>query len=280
MARPARNRSPEKLQAGKAVIDHEAVADAGQALALHAERMALVEQQYDPGMPYSIDLYVGRLRLLMAETGARLVEMGLMLVQVREHEPQARYLEVLDKAGIAPRFAQRAMQAAVKFGRTAKSKQLAAQLGSAKVLELLAEDGEDIAELADGGTLAGYTADEFASMTKRELVAAIRKQRDEKAADEEIIQKKDERINKLMRERRAAGKDPIRDQVKPSLDALDSLSTDVAENLTRQRKLIDEIEIAFTEAGQEVPADIIERIDTNRRYAADWLRIVCTDLGE
>lgn len=283
MARPTRNRAAAEL-VNETDIDHGALQEAHQALSSHAQNLAIIEQRFGTNIAYNLAVYVDRLRQLMAETGVRLIEMGLMLIQIREHEPKGEFHAALERIGIGVRFAQRCMQAAAKFGADTKRQHLAAQLGSAKVLELIAEDDDDIAELADGGTLAGYTADELSQMTSRELRKLIRSERaereDEKAADEEIIAKKDERINKLMRDRRKVGNSPVRDQVRPELEEMDALAVDVGAALTKMAEIAQAIEHAFVEGGEATPADIIERIDQNRQFAADWLRTVCDALGE
>lgn len=44
-----------------------------------------------------------------------------------------------------------------------------AHLGKAKLFELMTEDDEELAELADGGTVAGLTLDDVDRMSVREL---------------------------------------------------------------------------------------------------------------
>lgn len=285
MARPSRSRTPEETDAlAHAGIDTAALDASAQALDTVSAHAALIDERFGVDLDYSLDVYVSRLRNLMSETGARLVEMGLMLIQIREREAHGQFTAALERTGIAPRFAQRCMQAAAKFGTDARSKQLAAQFGSAKVLELLSEDDDDIEQLANGGTLAGFTADEIDAMSTRELRAALRKERSEreqeKSADEEIIAKKDERIHKLMRERRVSGKSPAAEQAKPLLGEMDEVSVELGQNLTDLRALIERIETTFAEAGEEVPAHVIERIDANRKFVAEWLGVVASDLGE
>jgi len=285
MARPSRSRTPEQTDAiSQAGIDTDALDASAQALDTVSAHTALLDERFGTGIAYSFEVYVSRLRNLMQETGARLVEMGLMLIQIREREPHGQFTAALTSTGIPPRFAQRCMQAATKFGADARGKQLAAQLGSAKVLELLSEDDDDIAELADGGTLAGYSADEIDAMSTRELRAALRKEREErdqeKSADSEIIAKKDERIHKLMRERRVSAKSPAAEQAKPLLGEMDELCIELGQDMTDLRAVIDRIEATFAEAGEEVPTHVIERIDANRKFVADWLGVITADLGE
>jgi hypothetical protein len=283
MGRPARNRTPEQTDGiANANINGDALSTAHAALDVHARQIALVEERYSTGLTYNLDLFVSRARELVAETGARMVELGLILVHIREREPQGGFVAALEKIGVAPRFAQKCMQSAVKFGADSRVKLLAAQLGSAKVLELLAEDDDDIAELAEGGTLAGYTVDELTSMTARELREALRAERtkhaDEKDTDEEIIRKKDDRINKLMRERRAAGKTDATQKAEEMLKELDALAVEAASTLRLMRETQLAIEHTFADAGEECPLHITERVDQTREYAAGWLREVSSEV--
>lgn len=266
------------------LVDEQQLQESHQALTQHAKNLAQIDQQFPSDLPYSLDLYIARIRQLAAETGVRLVEMGNLLIQIREREPAADYAAALERIGIAPRYAARAIQVAVRFGADMQRKQLAAQLGASKVLELVVEDDDDLAALADGGTLAGHTADELAALTVRELRELLRKERaqrqDEKQADAEIIARKDERINNLMREQRKTGRSSAHDQALELLAEMDRLAVQASADLLQLRQLAEEIEHLFDEAGELRPAEVIERIDTNRRTAADWARVLAGDLGE
>lgn len=285
MARPRKNRDADQTDGiAAAHPDTAALEAAGQALTAHAGNLAVIEQRYGSGMPYNLELYIARGRELRAETGMRMLELGLILIQIKEREPVGEFAQALERIDIAPRFAQKCMQAAAKFSGDAKARRLAEQLGSAKILELVVEDDETIAELADGGTLAGYTADELATKTARELRELLRKERQdreaEKAADERIVEKKDKQIHKLLREKKLADKSPVREQVAESLEQLDALITEATSHLYTSRELIDRIRGAFAEAGEDVPGDIEDRLTKNTEMAADWLRALCADLGE
>lgn len=73
------------------------------------------------------------------------------------------------------------MASAIKFSSPllAAKRPTLAVLEKSKLFELLTEDDEELAGLADGGTLAGLTIDEVDRMSVRELRAALRKQKAE-----------------------------------------------------------------------------------------------------
>nr|DAG86391.1 MAG TPA: hypothetical protein [Caudoviricetes sp.] len=70
-------------------------------------------------------------------------------------------------------------------------------LGKAKLFELVAEDDDDLAELADGGTVAGLTLDDVDRMSVRELRQALREARETNAAQQRVLADKNEKIDSL-----------------------------------------------------------------------------------
>ncbi|HET8898767.1 MAG TPA: hypothetical protein VFN09_08370, partial [Rhodanobacteraceae bacterium] len=174
MARPKTQRPADATDAiAAANIDHDALAEAGAAATVLATNVALVEVDYPVDLPYRLEAFVATIRQYAAESGQRLLIIGRMLIQIREREPLDVYHSALDSAGLTPRFAQRAMQAAVKIGNRTTLR----QLGGSKLLELLSEDDDALDALADGGTLAGATLDEIDRMSVRELRDTLRQER-------------------------------------------------------------------------------------------------------
>jgi hypothetical protein len=282
MARPAKTRSPEKTdRIAKANVDHGALATAGEAAAELSKQIALVDKQFGIGIPYDKATFVSHARHLVSNIGLQSLELGLIFIQIRAREPHGEFLGVLDSIGVNARFAQRAMQVARKFGGDAHRKALAERLGAAKVLALLAEDESDIDALADGGELAGFTADEFARMTKADVIKALKAEReehaDEKSADEEIIRKKDDRINKLSRR---STRSSTREQATELLKDMDAYTIEVATNLKHLRDTIGSINALYSDAKEQVDEEVAQRIEQSQRSAADWLHQVADDLGE
>jgi len=77
-------------------------------------------------------------------------------------------------------------------------------LGKSKLLALMTQETEVLAEFADGGTIAGLTLDDVDRMTNRELKAALRTLRTDakQSVDikEQIIAAKDKKLNELDQE--------------------------------------------------------------------------------
>lgn len=281
MARPSKSRSPEATDAVAAAnVDHTALVEAGNAAAIHAQQLGMIAEQYAIDMPYNYELFIARGRQLVVETSLRLVELGLILIHIREREPHGQFLPALERIGVAPRFAQRAMQAAVKLRERPRIQ----DLGVSKALELIAEDDETLEALESGGTLAGLTLDELDGMSVRELKAALRNERaereDEKSADEDIIRRKDERINKLTRDHRRVSRSGAREQVADLLADLDSHAVEVATLIKQLRDTVSAIRTTYEEAGEPLDEEVAERIEQNQRLLADWASQAATDLGE
>lgn len=201
--------------------------------------------------PYDARRIIGECRALMSQSAEAMLEAGKRLIELKKHEPHGEFERILlDDLHLEPRVARRMMSAAIKFSvPTLEVKRTTLSvLGKSKLFELMTEDEEDLAELADGGTLAGKTLDEIDRMSVRELKAALRKAKEDArqekenlAADLEAsrkrIAKKDERINELedqLENRKSAPPDPMAEASKYVIDlhsaavrAVSIISTDI-----------------------------------------------------
>lgn len=163
-------------------------------------RIVLVDAQYGDAIPYDRDRIVHEIRWHLALSAESMLEAGRRLVLLREHEPHGEFLKALESAGVAPRMAQRLMQAALKFG----DRPALAQVGKSKLLELAVLDDDQISLLAEGGTVLGLVLDDVDRMTVSELRAKLREER--RAAKEaedvagRLLQTKNERIDALDQE--------------------------------------------------------------------------------
>lgn len=281
MARPRNQRAPEQTdRIADAHVDTDALAHAGAAAAEFSNRVALVDQQFGIDIPYQLDVYIAAIRQRAAESAARLIEMGCLLLQVREREPGAVFADAIQRAGLDPRFARRAMQAAVKL----QDRQAIRALGVTKALELLSEDDDTLDALDKGGTVAGLTLDEIDAMSTRELKSALRKERkeraDEEAAHEEIVGKKDERIHKLVREAKRVARSPAREKAAEVLAQLDVAAVEVATNLKTMRDAITAVHAIYEEEGEaQLDTEVGERIDQNVQMAAQWAQQIVDEYG-
>ncbi|HGJ5883174.1 helix-turn-helix domain-containing protein, partial [Arsenophonus sp.] len=70
-------------------------------------------------------------------------------------------------------------------------------LGKTKLFELMTEDDEDLAALAEGGTIAGLTLDEVDRMSVRELKAALRKDEAALKRSQQLVAEKEKQLQQL-----------------------------------------------------------------------------------
>lgn len=281
MARPKTHRSPEALDATAAKIDEQALDEAGQALRQRSQQLSVIDMQFALDAPYDLHQIDLMMPAMLAMHRASILWLGRALVLVKEHEPKGTFYAFLDKHGIPQRMARKYMQAAIKVQERPKLE----ELGAGKVLELLSEDDDTLDALEEGGTVAGLTLDEVDRMSVRELREALRAERkerdEEKAADEEIIRSKDERINKLMRDRRKGGPErQVRERAEELLRDADEAAVEATSAIARLRDLCTAVDELYEEAELTRDADVAERLIQNREWAIAQLQELAADLGE
>ena len=163
------------------------------------KHLAEIDSIYGDGFPYETTIVINEARFYLQQSADAMLEAGKRLILLKEHEPHGEFIQALEQIGIAPRAAQKMMQAAVKFSGSRKS--IAATLNKSKLLELMATDDEELDHLAEGGTLAGHTLDEIECMTTRELQTALRKEREKRKQDKEtsdrLLTSKNKKIDEL-----------------------------------------------------------------------------------
>jgi hypothetical protein len=181
------------------IIDHDEtpsitswdqVKDANQA----SEHSQQIMVAYGDNLPYDRTRIVGEARFYAGQSAEAMLEFGKRLVILKEHEPHGDFLHILDsQIGMAPRTAQHIMQAAIKYS-SPKTKALS-HLSKSKLFELMTEDDEQLAELADGGTVAGMTLDDIEKMPVSELRKALRKAREDVEDTQRVIADKNKKID-------------------------------------------------------------------------------------
>ncbi|HAT1685147.1 TPA: DUF3102 domain-containing protein [Klebsiella oxytoca] len=162
-------------------------------------RMEIMEQ-FGEGLPYERARIVHEARFYMSQSTEAMLEVGKRLTILKECEPHGEFERIVrNNLGIPERTAQRIMQAAIKFlSPTLESKApTLALLDKSKLFELMTEDDEELAELAEGGTVAGLTLDDIDRMSVRELRKALRESKEDLAASRKLNAEKSQEINEL-----------------------------------------------------------------------------------
>lgn len=166
---------------------------------LAQQNMQIITQHGD-GLPYDRDRLVNEARFYLANAAEAMLEAGKRLIMLKEVEGHGTFVALCEeRLGITERSAQKMMQAALKYLSPELEKHTAKlqQLGKSKLLELLAEDDEDLAALAEGGTVAGLELDDVERMSCRELRKALRETREDKNAQGRVMADKDTKLNEL-----------------------------------------------------------------------------------
>lgn len=167
--------------------------------AITQHRMAIMEQ-FGEGLPYERTRVIHEAKFYMDQSTKAMLEAGKRLLILKENEPYGDFQAITrDELNLEPRIAQKMAQAALKF----LSPQLEANaktfshLGRSKLYELMLEDDEELAELAEGGTVAGLTLDDIDRMSVRELRKALRESKEDLAASRKLNAEKSQEINEL-----------------------------------------------------------------------------------
>lgn len=199
--------------AEKPVINHEDVRLGAMALEVQAEQrqatqenaLALAEQLgYEgaltvTGLEEEIRFYQRRSVEAVLETGKRL----LVLKELSSHGDFILSLERLD---IAPRAAQKLMQATLKFSNAPSTALLSLpNLNQGKMIELLVLDEGEIEALDQGDTVRGVKLDDIDCMSVSELRRALRTASTEHAAEladkDRVIAQKSNKIEELVEDK-------------------------------------------------------------------------------
>lgn len=194
MARTAHTTLPPGTQAVALPPD---VVTASSLMAAHS---AVIAEQFGDGLPYDRTRVVNEARFYMAQSAEALLEAGKRLILLKENEPHGEFEGVVrEQLGLPARTAQRMMVASLKYlspALQAKAPALAL-LGKTKLFELMTEGDEELAALAEGGTVAGMTLDDIDRMTSRELKMALREARGNAEAQSRLLADKNSKIDEM-----------------------------------------------------------------------------------
>lgn len=180
--------------------DAAAAKKASAALTEMSKRSAEVAERFADGLAYDRERVVAEAKFLMSQSAEAMLEAGKRLVQIKENEPFGEFMSIVqDRLGLGERSARAMMQAAVKYLSPAleSKRQSIAVLGKSKMFDLMVEADEALADLAEGGTIAGKTLDDMQAMSRRELQAALTDARQTIDAKEKVIAKRDAKLAKL-----------------------------------------------------------------------------------
>lgn len=144
--------------------------------------------------------------------GTAIFELGGYLLLLKEACAHGGFLPALERLGLEPRAAQRYMVIAKRFANASTSTYLEGA-GMSKLVELLPLDNEQLEELTEFGQTGELALDDVVRMSVKELRAKVRELRADKDATQDLLDKKNARIDKLEREKKAIAKLPLDEQL-------------------------------------------------------------------
>lgn len=142
------------------------------------------------------------------------LQVGMGLRVLKEACQHGEFVARLEVLGIEHTVAKRFMQAASRFPKGATSHLLKAASSQSKLFEMLVLDDEQVEELELTGQTGDLSLDEVDTMSVKELRKAIREERLEKAATQDLLDKKNKRIDTLEAERKKLSRAPANEQHK------------------------------------------------------------------
>lgn len=176
----------------------------GQALALaqqrheHAVRALATQLGYQlPADCTDPDLIQRDISANMRRSVEACLEVGRGLAVLKAACQHGQFVARLEVLGIETRVAQRFMASAAKFSNAASTPLLKAAGSQTKLFEMLILDNEQIEELELTGQTGDLKLDDIATMSVKELRAALRETREEKTAVEKVLSDKNAAMDKL-----------------------------------------------------------------------------------
>lgn len=142
------------------------------------------------------------------------LQVGMGLRVLKEACQHGEFVARLEVLSIEHTVAKRFMQAASRFPKGATSHLLKAASSQSKLFEMLVLDDEQVEELELTGQTGDLSLDDVATMSVKELRKAIREERLEKAATQDLLDKKNKRIDTLEAERKKLSRAPANEQHK------------------------------------------------------------------
>lgn len=233
-------------------VDDATLQRDNQAATALAVRQHVIAQTYGEGLPYQRERVVHEAQFYLAQSAEAMLEAGKRLIQIKENEPHGEFIGIVtERLGLGERSARQMMQAAIKYlsPRLAAKASSVTLLGRSKLFDLMTESDDDIEALAEGGTLAGHTLEEFESMTRRELQAALRDHKLQLEAKDKVLADRNAKVDRL--------EEKLHKPFKPGAKSL-ARTKEQQEDLDELREALTAADLAFRRVDLVV-ATITER---------------------
>jgi hypothetical protein len=178
------------------------------------ERQQLVVAEFGDGLPWHPDHYESAIRQELGRGFEALLRAGRYLIVARECAEHGDWAGILGRLNLDRSQASRLMEASRRIANVATSQRLLEATGTqSKLFELLTLDSEQFSALAEDGEAGGITLDDVATMSVKELRAALRESREDIIAKDERLRRKEESLERKEKAIRALKKE--RDKATP-----------------------------------------------------------------
>ncbi len=167
----------------------------------HAAHVRAVATQLGYSLPAECvdpDLIQRDIAANMRRSVEACLEVGRGLAVLKEACQHGEFMARIDVLGVDRKVAAKFMQAARKFSNVSTTRHLTAALGNqSKLFEMLVLDDECLEELETAGQTGELKLDSVATMSVKELRAAVRELMAEKAAKEELLSRRARQVDAL-----------------------------------------------------------------------------------
>lgn len=163
----------------------------------HAHKLGTLATQLGYKGALTVGALEDEIRFYQQRTVEAFFEMGKRLILLKEMTPHGEFVKRLEMLGFSKSSAQRLMSASYKLSKLPNLGHLVQIGNTSKLLEFLTLDDDEIGELAETGSVLGIELDEYDKMTASELRKALREAKSDNQAKDNIIKKKDEKLNEL-----------------------------------------------------------------------------------
>lgn len=162
-------------------------------------QLAEIQRTYGDNRPYNEEVVIQEALFYRQASLESVLNFGRCLVVLKENSDHGRFIEILnERFDMAPRAAQRIMQACVKLANTSTSTHLIqATKNKSKLFELMILDDTELEELGQGGTVAGIELSDVEKMTVSELRKALKEVKADLDASRRVVADKDKKNSEL-----------------------------------------------------------------------------------
>ena len=171
-------------------IEHAAVSE-------HVQKLGALAIQLGYEGSLSLGALEDEVRFYQQRTVESCMEIGKRLLLIKEQTPHGEFNKRIEILNFTPRMAQKFMSAVLKFSKTNSNSLLQKAGNQTKLLELVMLDDDEIELLDQGGSIGDVNLDTIETMSVRELKKALREAKADNTAKDQLIQKKDQKINEL-----------------------------------------------------------------------------------